>query len=66
MDMTVMDIIYTPLKTRFVREAEAAGCKTINGLPMFVHQGACQFMMWTGLEAPLAVMREAVLEALSI
>lgn len=62
--MTVMDIIYTPLKTRFLREAEAAGCTIINGLPMFIHQGACQFKLWTGLEAPLAVMRKAVLEGL--
>jgi shikimate dehydrogenase len=63
--MTVMDIIYRPLKTRFISEAGAAGCGTINGLPMFIHQGACQFEMWTGLPAPLDVMREAVLEALS-
>jgi shikimate dehydrogenase len=64
-DMTVMDIIYTPLKTRFLKKAEAAGCKTINGLPMFIHQGAYQFKLWTGLEAPLETMRDAVLEALS-
>ena len=38
---------------------------TVNGLPMFVHQGACQFELWTGLKAPLEVMRNAVLEALS-
>jgi 3-dehydroquinate synthase len=64
--MTVMDIIYTPLQTRLINEAAAAGCDTINGLPMFVYQGAFQFELWTGLQAPVEVMREAVIEALEM
>jgi len=64
--MTVMDIIYTPLQTRLLKEASAAGCETINGLPMFVYQGAFQFELWTGIQAPVEVMREAVSEALEI
>jgi 3-dehydroquinate synthase len=64
--MTVMDIIYTPLQTRLLKEASAAGCDTINGLPMFVYQGAFQFECWTGLQAPLEVMRAAVIDALEI
>ena len=63
--MTVMDIIYTPLQTRLLKEATAAGCDTINGLPMFVYQGAFQFELWTGMQAPVEVMREAVSEALA-
>jgi len=63
-DMTVMDIIYTPLQTRLLKEAEIAGCDTINGLPMFVHQGAFQFELWTGLKAPVAEMQAAVMAAL--
>jgi len=62
--MLVMDAIYTPRQTRFLKEAAAAGCETIDGLPMFVHQGACQFELWTGLKAPVAVMRAAVASAL--
>nr|MCU0605100.1 shikimate dehydrogenase [Desulfobacterales bacterium] len=33
--LVVMDIVYNPLKTRLLREAEAAGCETIDGLSMF-------------------------------
>lgn len=42
------DIVYNPLKTRFLKEAEAAGCKTLSGLEMFLHQGLAQFRLWTG------------------
>jgi shikimate dehydrogenase len=62
--MLVMDIVYTPLKTELVRQAQAAGSRTIDGLTMFVLQGARQFELWTGLEAPVDVMREAVLAQL--
>jgi shikimate dehydrogenase len=58
--LVVMDIVYTPLKTRLLREAEAAGCEAIDGLSMFVHQGVRQFELWTGLEAPVEIMRMAV------
>jgi 3-dehydroquinate synthase len=64
--MTVMDIIYTPLESRLLKEAAAAGCETINGLPMFVHQGAFQFECWTGLPAPVETMRTAVSKALAL
>jgi shikimate dehydrogenase len=64
--MTVMDIIYTPLQTRLLKEATAAGCATIQGLPMFVYQGAFQFELWTGMQAPVEVMRAAVGEALGL
>ena len=60
----VMDIVYTPLKTEFLKQARAAGGKTIDGVTMFVKQGARQFELWTGLEAPVDVMRKAVMEQL--
>ena len=63
-EMVVMDIVYNPLKTRFLKEASARGCQTINGVDMFVFQGAYQFELWTGRKAPVDVMRQAVLEAL--
>jgi len=59
-----MDIVYMPLQTRLLREAAAAGCDTINGLHMFVYQGAFQFELWTGMQAPIEVMKAAVREAL--
>jgi shikimate dehydrogenase len=54
-----MDIVYNPLRTRLLRDAEAAGCVTIDGLAMLVHQGALQFELWTGLAAPVDIMRMA-------
>jgi shikimate dehydrogenase/3-dehydroquinate dehydratase type I len=60
----VADVIYNPLMTRLLRDAEAKGCKIISGLEMFVHQGAGQFKLWTGKEAPLALMRKTVHERL--
>ena len=59
-DLTVMDIIYNPLKTRLLKEAQNLGCKTIGGLSMFVYQGAFQFELWTGESAPIDVMTAAV------
>jgi shikimate dehydrogenase len=58
--LVVMDIVYNPLKTRLLREAETAGCATIDGISMFVHQGVRQFELWTGLSAPIDIMRMAV------
>jgi len=62
--MVVMDIIYNPLKTRLIKEAENIGCMTIDGISMFVYQGAFQFELWTGKKAPVEVMKKAVLNAL--
>lgn len=61
---TVMDIIYNPLKTKLLHEAAKHGCKTIDGVSMFVHQGARQFFLWTGREPPVAQMTSCVYEAL--
>ena len=57
----VMDIIYAPLETRLLCEAKAAGCQTINGLAMLLCQGVAQFELWTGLEAPVEIMRQQLL-----
>ena len=63
--LTVMDMVYNPLKTRFLAEAEKIGCTTVDGLAMFVHQGAVQFELWTGKKAPVDVMRKVVLDELA-
>lgn len=60
--LTVMDIVYNPRDTRLLREARAAGCRTIPGLEMFLHQAVAQFELWTGQAAPVDRMR-AVLES---
>jgi shikimate dehydrogenase len=63
-EMVVMDAIYNPLETHFLRTARARGCDTISGLEMFIHQGAEQFRLWTGSNPPTDVMRAVVKNAL--
>lgn len=62
--MTVMDIVYTPRRTKLLHIAHDRGCGTVDGLGMFIYQGAEQFKLWTGQEAPVEVMRKVVEEAL--
>ena len=59
-----LDITYRPLDTRFLRDAREAGCRTLDGLGMLVHQGALAFEAWTERPAPVAVMRAAAERAL--
>ena len=59
-----MDIIYNPLETKLLREAEEVGCRTMSGLGMFVHQGAEQIKIWTGQEPPRTYMKKVVLTKL--
>jgi shikimate dehydrogenase len=63
--MLVFDIVYNPLKTRLIREAEQNGCATIIGLEMFINQAALQLELWTGKKAPVELMRNVVVEKLS-
>ncbi len=56
----VMDIVYAPLKTRLLQEAERAGKVTVNGLRMLLLQAVSQFEMWTGRDAPLSVMEDVL------
>jgi len=64
-DLTVFDIVYNPIKTRLQREAEAAGAETIGGLDMLLWQGALAFEKWTGVKAPIEVMRAEVIKGLT-
>ncbi|MCP4350416.1 MAG: shikimate dehydrogenase [Desulfobacterales bacterium] len=63
-NMVVMDIVYNPLKTQLLKDAEEMGCVVIDGVSMFVYQGAFQFELWTGKKAPVDVMKKVVLDAL--
>ncbi|MDP2647400.1 MAG: shikimate dehydrogenase [Desulfobacterales bacterium] len=64
--MLVMDIVYNPLKTRLLREAEDAGSRVVDGVSMFVYQGAVQSELWTGQKAPVRLMRRVVIDRLKM
>jgi shikimate dehydrogenase len=64
-DQVVFDMVYRPLKTRFLQDAEAAGCRTVLGVEMLIHQAALQFETWTGVAAPTDVMRAALVAKLA-
>ncbi|MEM3422051.1 MAG: shikimate dehydrogenase [Candidatus Hadarchaeum sp.] len=59
-NLTVYDIVYKPIRTRLLLEAEKAGAMTVDGLGMLVRQGALAFEIWTGKRAPIKVMEDAV------
>ena len=56
-DLVVTDVVYAPPVTRMLREAQAAGCKTCNGLGMLLCQGAEAFRLYSGLEMPIEEIR---------
>lgn len=59
-----IDLVYHPADTRFLLAAKEAGARTVGGIGMLVHQAAHSFRIWTGHEAPLAVMWTAARDAL--
>ena len=54
--MTACDVIFNPVNTPFLTNAAKRGAKTIDGLGMLVNQGAINYRLWTGQEAPRDVM----------
>ena len=60
--MTVADVVFNPADTLFLQEARKKGARTVNGLGMLACQGALNFTLWTGVEAPLAVMEQKLRE----
>lgn len=61
---TVFDIVYSPVRTSLLRDAELSGARAISGLDMLVWQGAAAFELWTGQKAPVEIMSRALREAL--
>lgn len=64
--LTVLDAVYAPRRTRLIQDAENAGCKTVTGERMLLHQGMIGFELWTGGKAPKAAMEKALQEGLQI
>jgi shikimate dehydrogenase len=63
-DLFVYDIVYNPIKTKLLRDAETIGAETLSGVKMLVYQGAEAFHIWTGDKPPTKIMLNAVLAKL--
>ena len=61
---TVFDIVYTPFETKLLAGAKSRGLKVIYGVDMFINQAVLQFERFTGVDAPVEVMRRVVMEQL--
>ena len=64
--MVVADGIPNPPRTLWIRDAEARGCRVMDGLAMLVNQGVIGIEYWTGVDADVTVMRKALEKALSL
>lgn len=64
--LIVNDIVYNPLKTGLILEAEKAGAKTISGIKMLMYQGIESFRIWTGIEPPIEVFETALLKEMNL
>ena len=64
--MVVADVIGNPPRTRLIRDAEARGCRALDGLGMLVNQGIVGVQYWTGIEPDAAAMRKALETALGL
>ncbi|WP_158853430.1 shikimate dehydrogenase [Halorhabdus sp. CUG00001] len=62
--LAVLDAVYSPLETRLLRDAAAAGAKTVDGAWMLLYQGVEAFERWTGRDAPVEAMNETLRRAL--
>ncbi|MDZ7715367.1 MAG: shikimate dehydrogenase [Balneolaceae bacterium] len=56
------DIVYNPLKTKFLKQAEEVGARTIGGLEMLIHQGSKSFELWTGKQFPIDEIKQTLHE----
>ncbi|MGQ9887473.1 MAG: shikimate dehydrogenase [Aggregatilineales bacterium] len=62
----VCDVVFNPPQTPLLEAAASRGLRVLDGLSMLVYQGAIGFEMWTGMQAPEAVMKDALRKALGI
>jgi len=58
--LAVLDAVYAPVETRLLRDADQAGATTIDGGWMLLFQGAVAFERWTGRDAPIEAMNDAL------
>jgi shikimate dehydrogenase len=60
-DLFVFDVIYNPLETKLLKDANKCGCKTLGGLDMLVNQGAFAFEWWTNEKPNLNTMKNKII-----
>ncbi|MDO9045939.1 MAG: shikimate dehydrogenase [Methanobacteriaceae archaeon] len=65
-DLVVNDLVYNPMDTVLLKEAEKAEAKTVSGLKMLLYQGAEAFKIWTNKDAPLDIMEKNILKLLKL
>ena len=63
-DLVLYDTVFNPLETRLMGQFREVGAQAFGGLDMLVFQGARSFQIWTGIEPPVDVMKQAVLSSL--
>jgi shikimate dehydrogenase len=64
--MVTADVVFSPVRTRFLDESAARGCLAIDGLGMLVNQGIVGVQYWTGIDPDAAVMRKALEAAMGV
>ena len=64
--MVVADVVFSPVRTRFLDDAAARGCRAIDGLGMLVNQGIVGVQYWTGITPDADVMRKALEAAMGL
>jgi shikimate dehydrogenase len=64
--MVAADVVFNPVRTRFLDDAAARGCRALDGLGMLVNQGIVGVQYWTGLDPDAAVMRSALESAMGL
>jgi shikimate dehydrogenase len=62
--LTVYDVIYNPLKTKLIRDAEGVRATTISGIDMLVWQGVLAFELFTGKKPPFELMKKEAMKFL--
>jgi shikimate dehydrogenase len=64
--MIAADVVFNPVRTRFLTEAAARGCRPLDGLGMLVNQGIVGIQYWTGIDPHPEVMRQALESAMGV
>ena len=66
LDMVVADVIPNPPRTKLIKDAEARGCRVLDGLGMLVNQGITGIEYWTGVKVDGGVMRARLEELFGV